>query len=141
MAEPEEAVVTAIGTTGGLSANTGVAPLFNGTIIRGPVRSTSDGAPAAPCCFVEEAGGEFNERFLGMTVNHRYHRVAVRIVGNIDDYPGAMGLARSVFSALDYASVSGYYSCRCVGAAPASLGYDAERRPIFAFYVQLRIVS
>ena len=89
--------------------------------------------------FVLLSGGEEPLAFADNqgTGSENKATVQVFVRGEKYKYPAAMALAREIYSALKYASISGYVECAPQQSAPIFLGLDKDGRPAISINYRL----
>ncbi len=114
-----------------------IASLTAGTnLFQGPSRPPSNVVPHA-AVFVAPYGGQSSPD-MGVPSDDRFFKCQVRVRGNVDDWPTARTLTRSIITALDrYAPGSGWVEIRVLDAGPIDLGIDDTEHPIFVLNVRI----
>jgi hypothetical protein len=117
---PEIDITTYLNNT--VSSLTSGTSLFHGGMLQ------PDSIVSELAVFVMPTGGAMPRAMAGSDDAEHYATVQIYIRGTKNDYPTAIALARTVYDALQYASLPGYIECRLVQSGPIYLGLDKDGR-------------
>ena len=97
----------------------------------------SDVIPAK-AVFCQAYGGREMDVYVGQAPHGVvYPKVQVCVRGDPHDLGTAQALARSVWDALCYATITGYLRCKCLQSGPVYLGLNDLQQPRFAINVEM----
>jgi len=131
---PDKDLADALATA--LGAGFARPPAAGANVFHGPVRPFGTGVPHKAIFCGPGAASPPVRQFRGGEI--RRAAVQIRSRADVGDFEASELLARSVWDAIEFATIAGYIQVQAVDSEPVSLGQDDQEHWEFVVNVELQ---